>query len=263
MLKTKEILPIKKLDDQITSFKQRTEDDDGIKVGSNVTDAVSAALYFAVAKAINPEMPFEALFKNTAVREYRPGFDKIPKLMFTVLNGGKESGSKVKLRKFYIIFDVNLEDILTLNVTEAYLKLSQAVEKAIQSTKGGANAFKRQVDGSYYNAYDNINDCFKMLEDVINQAGINNDKKKYLKIGINADAQNWYVEETKKYEWDGPKNAMDSNQLMEFYDKMVHDHPLLEYIEDGFANVDIKTVKKYIIKKREQNKVIIGVNALF
>lgn len=69
-------------------------------------------------------MPFEALFKNTAVREYRPGFDKIPKLMFTVLNGGKESGSKVKLRKFYIIFDVNLEDILTLNVTEAYLKLS-------------------------------------------------------------------------------------------------------------------------------------------
>lgn len=50
---------------------------------------------------------------------------------------------------------------------------------------------------------------------------------------------------------------------MDFYDKIVTDHPLLEYIEDAFANQDIKGVKKYVAKKREQNGVNIGVSQLF
>lgn len=199
------------------------------------------------------------MFKSNTVKDFRPGTDKLPKLMLTVLKGGKDSGSKVKFKKFYVIFDVNQQDISSVNLQEAYFKLCQAIDKSITSTKGGANAFKKGPDGSYYNAYDNINECFKMLEDAINQAGINNDKKKHIKLGINADAQSWYVEESKRYEWDGPKNALDQNQLMDFYDKLVNDHPLLEYIEDAFASSDIKPLKKYILKKREQGNVNIGI----
>jgi len=33
--------------------------------------------------------------------------EKIPRMMFTVLNGGKALGSKVKFSKFYLIIDVN------------------------------------------------------------------------------------------------------------------------------------------------------------
>lgn len=203
------------------------------------------------------------MFKSNTVKDFRPGNDKLPKLMFTVLNGGKDSGSKVKFKKFFVIFDVNQQDIGSVNLQEAYFKLCQAIEKGISSTKGGANAFKRSSDGSFYNAYDNINDSFKMLEDAINQAGINNDKKKYIKLGINADAQSWFLEDSQRYDWDGPKNTMDQNQLMDFYDKLVNDHPLLEYIEDAFAVSDIKTLKKYILKKREQGSVNIGVQTLF
>lgn len=73
------------------------------------------------------------------------------------------------------------------------------------------------------------------------------------------------MEDSGKYEWDGPKNQMDADQLSDFYEKLINDHPLLEYIEDCFAFSDIKGIKKFQAKMKEkhQDKIKIGVNALF
>jgi enolase len=68
------------------------------------------------------------------------------------------------------------------------------------------------------------------------------------------------VEDTKKYEWDGPKNPLDINQLIDFYDKIVADHPLVEYIEDCFAASDIKGLKKYVKQTRVSGKLSVGIN---
>ena len=54
------------------------------------------------------------------------------------------------------------------------------------------------------------NDSFKLLEDAINQMGVNTPESRKLKIGINADASNWYLEDLLKYEYDGPKMQFDS-----------------------------------------------------
>ena len=168
MLRDKDIVPFKKLEDAIKTFKTRAEEDGDAKIGTNITNAVSRALFFAFNKALSPQAPFLSMFKNIEFRDFRPGFDKTPKLMINVLNGGKELGSKVKFSKFYVIFDINPEDSKNVDIHEAYIKLCAAIEKAISSTKGGLAAFKRQADGSFYNAYDNINECFKMLEEAIN-----------------------------------------------------------------------------------------------
>ena len=45
------------------------------------------------------------MYKNLKNREFAAN-SKIPKLMLTVLNGGKALGSKVKFSKFYLIIDV-------------------------------------------------------------------------------------------------------------------------------------------------------------
>ena len=59
----------------------------------------------------------------------------------------------------------------------------------MKATKVGLAGFKKgSPDGAYFNAFDNINECFKLLEDAIAAAGINTEEVKYLKIGINADA---------------------------------------------------------------------------
>ena len=36
----------------------------------------------------------------------------LPKLMLTILNGGKEVGSKVKFSKFYLLIEITIGDIL-------------------------------------------------------------------------------------------------------------------------------------------------------
>lgn len=68
------------------------------------------------------------------------------------------------------------------------MKLCSTLEKGIAGTKAGLAGFKRGPDGSFYNAYENINECFKLLEDAIQSVGINTEERKYLKIGVNTDA---------------------------------------------------------------------------
>ena len=110
----------------------------------------------------------------------------VPKLMFTVLNGGKASGSKVKFSRFYIIMNLKVQDV-AVDANLIYYKISAAIKKAITSHKLGEAGFKANVSGSYYNALDTINDSFKLLEDAINSTGVNTQERKYLTIGINAD----------------------------------------------------------------------------
>ena len=92
-----------------------------------------------------------------------------------------------------------------MNIHEAYIKFLHSIEKSIGSTKQGLGAFKRGPDGSFYNAFDSINESYKIIEDAIASTGINSDGKKHFKIGVNVDGQSFYVEDANKYEWDGPK----------------------------------------------------------
>ena len=106
--------------------------------------------------------------------------------MFTIFNGGKAIGSKVKFSRFYLIMNVKATD--TQDALELYYKVAAAVKKAIEGHKLGPNAFKANTTGAYFNALDTVNDTFKLLEDVIATIGINTNERKYLTIGINADS---------------------------------------------------------------------------
>lgn len=199
------------------------------------------------------------------MRDYNFELDKVPKLMFTILDGGKSNGSKIKFSKFYLIIDMQPGDSKQFNIIDIYYKLNSKIEEGIKATKVGLAGFKKgSSDGACFNAFDNINECFKLIEDAITAVGINTDETKYLKIGINADAQNWFVEEGAKYDWDGPKNLLDSDQVIDFYTKICTDHPLLEFIEDPFANKEIKAFKKFCEKLKETNpNVKVSIKELF
>ena len=86
--------------------------------------------------------------------------------MFTLLNGGKALGSKVKFSKFYLILDINASD--EIDVVEVFLKIQAQIKKQITSHKLGENGFRPGTDGSYYNPLENINEAFKFIEDAIN-----------------------------------------------------------------------------------------------
>lgn len=102
---------------------------------------------------------------------------------------------------------MNPEEPSPLDAHEIYFKLVNSIENSVKATKAGLAAFKKgSPDGAFYNAYDNINEGFKLLEDAIAATGVNTAERKVLKIGVNVSAQDWFVEEAGKYEWDGPKS---------------------------------------------------------
>jgi len=292
VLQGKDLFLYKKIDGYLNSFKTKREAQ-GEKIGPNITSAVSNALFYACAKAVNSQYPFMSMYKANMVKGFVPPYivpapqgeaaagsatpgkdaaaalvgSSLPKLIINVFNGGKESGSKVKFSRFYLIIDVNPVDLAkiaqaneeakdqegavlekTPNIHEAYIKFSQAVEKSCAGTKQGLAAFKRGVDGAFFNAYDNINECFKVMEEAIAATGANTDGRKYLKIGVNTDAHSYYLEEANKYDWDGAKVQYDEDQLIDFYEKLINEHPLLEYVEDAFTPSHIQAHKKFLAK---------------
>jgi len=89
------------------------------------------------------------------------------------------------------------------------LKISAAIKKAITTHKLGEAGFKPTAAGSYFNALENVNESFKILEDAINASGVNTPEHKYLQIGINTDNQTSYIADQNKYDVEGPKNLFD------------------------------------------------------
>lgn len=144
---------------------------------------------------------------------------QVPKVMFTVFNGGKAMNSKVKFAKFYVIMNLKVQDV-SIDANLMYYKLSAAIKKAISSHKLGEAGFKANVSGSYFNALDSVNDSFKFIEDAIASTGINTNERKYLTIGINADSTSSFIEEQNRYDIEGPKNLFDQTMLADYFVKM-------------------------------------------
>jgi hypothetical protein len=68
-----------------------------------------------------------------------------------------------------------MEPVPAVNVHEIIIKFNSNIERIVVSTKQGLAAFKRTNEGSFFNAYDNINESFKAIEDAIASVGVNTD----------------------------------------------------------------------------------------
>ena len=67
-----------------------------------------------------PAAPYYSFFKYLKNREFTHE-EKIPRLSFTVLNGGKALNSKVKFSKVYLIIDCGVND--EHDVLDIYFKI--------------------------------------------------------------------------------------------------------------------------------------------
>ena len=87
-----------------------------------------------------------------------------------------------------------------------------------------------------------------MIEDAITASGANEDGRKLFKMGINCDADNSYnkdPKDPKKYEQEGQKLQFDLEGMIEYYFKILQEHPLISYIEDAFAQFDFEAHKQF------------------
>lgn len=171
LLKGRDVLGLKKIDDTLLAF-QKKKGEQEIQISDLILRACSEALLYAFGQSTSPAAPYKALYKYLKNRELEWGPGAVlPKMVFNVLNGGKAVASKVKFSKFYLIIDVTPDD--ELDPMEVYLKIQAQLRKQIQAHKLGENGFKPGVDGAYFNAFENVNESFKFLEDAIAAVNVN------------------------------------------------------------------------------------------
>ena len=114
---------------------------------------------------------------------------------------------------------------------------------------------KMNNEGSYFTPNDgSINDTVKVMEDILKDLGEGNK----VTIGIDCNANHYYTETTLKYEMDGFKTPVENDQLIDFYFKYITDHPLITYLEDPMATLDIFGWKKILSKFEERPNCIIS-----
>jgi len=87
------------------------------------------------------------------------------------------------------------------------------------------------------------------------------------KIGINCDADSLFDKDPKdprKYELEGSKAQASTQQMCDYYCKLCDDHPMLQYIEDPFAETDIagfKQLKNALAESHPTVKIVM--NSIF
>lgn len=137
--------------------------------------AVAEALMSSYGSIKNPETPAIAQYEQFSMKKFpADGNPESLKFMFSLFNGGKALGSKVKIAKFYLILNYELQDVQEGGDALAiYHRVAAGIKKGLQSHKLGENAFKPTPGGQYFNAHENHNETFKVIEDAINQSGAN------------------------------------------------------------------------------------------
>lgn len=205
------------------------------------------------------------------------GVLKIPNLCIQIFKCGKGI-SKVKFERFFIIIDFNNLNLSSVNNNKEFSTISSLsllisfYFKSIQSTtrkiltagKLGENGFRLNNDGSHFSPYDTINETIKVIEEIIKEvnkeissnSNITSQTSIKLTIGIDCNGNNFFNEEQKKYEMDGVKKPMDSEEMIDFYVKFISDHPLITYIEDPMSVEDIIGWKRIYKRFDEKNLLV-------
>lgn len=191
-------------DNMLYEFMQAGDGEGDYK--KNIVRACSEALTYAVAKCFCPHQVFAGFTESFYPRDEDVEGHKNTKLLVTVLNGGKATGSQVKFSKFFLIIDsagASSKGIDPIEIVSWYQKFLVALRKGFSATKSGEAAFKQGVEGAYFNANGTIVESFKMIEDAIIFSGANDDARRVFMIGVSCDADSSYNRDPKdpnKYE---------------------------------------------------------------
>ena len=221
-------------------IKHKESSGELFKCSPYVVKAVAEALMASYGSIKNPETPALASYEQFSMKKFpADGNPETLKFMFTLFNGGKALGSKVKIAKFYLILNYELQDVQEGgDALSIYHKVVAGIKKGLSTHKLGENGFKPTPGGQYFNAHENHNETFKIIEDAINQSGANTSSQ-VLSIGISVDPDQFYDANTDKYEVEGPKNLFDLKMLIAWLQKLINDHPLLSYVEDAIRVGDV------------------------
>lgn len=219
----------------------------GTDLCRSLSTAISLSCFYSMALMVDQSL-------NTFIKNTYPDFiinnEIIPNIGFSLFKTGKTMNSKVKFEHF-ILFINNQTKMEPEAIYDLINKIYTTIRKFLTQGKQGENGMRLNKEGSYYPPQDTLNDILKLIENIINEVN----EKDALYIGIDCNANNYYNPTAKTYEMDGFKKPPDTDQLIDFYLKLVTDHPLITYLEEPIASEDNDGWEKIMDKFEEKPNI--------
>eukprot|EP00455_Lapot_gusevi_P033619 TRINITY_DN367_c0_g1_i1.p2 TRINITY_DN367_c0_g1~~TRINITY_DN367_c0_g1_i1.p2 ORF type:complete len:280 (-),score=144.25 TRINITY_DN367_c0_g1_i1:72-911(-) len=151
--------------------------------------------------------------------------------MCNILNGGKHAGGNLKIQEFMIVPRRGLPFSEQLRfATTVYHHLGKLLGQ-----KYGLSAKNLGDEGGFAPPLNNPEETIQTIEEAIRIAGFEVGRDIF--IALDCASSEFYNEETKQYELE-PNRWLTTDELIEYYVKLVNEHPAIISIEDGLAEKD-------------------------
>lgn len=241
------ILDIKKIDEQLINI-------DGTKMktilGGNTTTAVSFCMADTASKLLDMEL-FEYISKIYKLNS----LFTIPTPFVNIINGGKHGVTDdLKIQEFMIFPNETYSISKKMQIIcEVYQTLQE-----ILVMRYGKQAKSIGDEGGFCPPIYSTETALKTIEEAIIKSNYSVGIDVFL--AIDCAASEFYNEETKLYEIE--KNMFLTHlELIEYYGKLIENHPALKSIEDGFHETDY--VAWQLFTSQFSNKIMIVGDDLF
>lgn len=218
------------------------------KYGGNTSTALSFCLADCAANLKNMEMYEYFAEHYNMVSEIDPA--KLPTPFVNIINGGKHGVTEdLKIQEFMIFAR---EDLETSRQVRIYCEVYHSLKKLLVE-KYGEQSKSIGDEGGFCPPIYSADEALNVIEEAVKLS--NYEVGKHVFIALDCAASEFYNEETKMYEIEKGK-FVNSNELIDYYGKLIEDHPALKSIEDGFHETDYEAWKSFTSRYHDKLMVV-------
>lgn len=223
------------------------------KYGGNTSTALSFCLANCAANLQNKEMYEYFAEHYNMVSDIDPA--KLPTPFVNIINGGKHGVTEdLKIQEFMIFAN---EKLSTSRQVRIYCEVYHSLKKLLVE-KYGEQSKSIGDEGGFCPPIYSADEALNVIEEAVKLS--NYEVGKDVFIALDCAASEFYDEETKLYEIEKGK-FVNSNELIDYYGKLIEHHPALKSIEDGFHETDYEAWKSFT--SRYHDKLMIVGDDLF
>jgi len=223
------------------------------KYGGNTSTALSFCLANCAANLKDMEM-YEYFAEHYKMVS-KIDITNLPTPFVNIINGGKHGVTEdLKIQEFMIFAN---EDLTTSSQIRIYCEVYHTLKKLLVE-KYGEQSKSIGDEGGFCPPIYSAEEALCVIEQaiVLSNYVVGQD----VFIALDCAASEFYNEETKLYEIEKGK-FVNSNELIDYYGKLIEDHPALKSIEDGFHEADYDAWKSFT--SRYHDKLMIVGDDLF
>ncbi len=218
------------------------------KYGGNTSTALSFCLANCAANLKDMEMYEYFTEHYNMVNQIDPA--KLPTPFVNIINGGKHGVTEdLKIQEFMIFAN---EKLSTSRQVRIYCEVYHSLKKLLVE-KYGEQSKSIGDEGGFCPPIYSADEALNVIEEAVKLS--NYEVGKDVFIALDCAASEFYNEETKLYEIEKGK-FVNSNELIDYYGKLIEDHPALKSIEDGFHEADYDAWKSFTSRYHDKLMVV-------